>query len=597
MTLTVRSATVSGATTKGSALTHAELDENFNHLSQASNISVTQSGSGASSRTAQAKMREIPSVQDFGASTSATAAGNTTAFNAALAAHSVVFVPGSPGDVYDLNALSTITASKILYGNGATLRFNTTSDCILLQPASSLQANKVRIVGLKFDNVTNTPSSFIKNDGFLNTALEDLHFSDCAATYCVDNVKGYGTTLSRCVFSDVTGVAVRLRDDGASAEYSYAFKMNDCDITRPSGNGIECEGTGVLLISGGVIEECGGKGLVTATAGAASIQGWNVTLVGTYLEDNTGTDIDLSTDGADYWSHANVIGCSFVGTSTIALGSKSKVAIIGCHNTGANAVTVSGSANAEAFLANSYNFTQSGTFTWFNASAGAFPGAAGTAGAPSFTFRDALTSGFFNPSSSIVAYSSAGFERSMFSGSTFVMRSDGSIGFSNGTTPSSGTLDTILARDAANTLAHRNGTSAQTVNNYGTFTSTSSYQRSGWKQAKATLSAVSGASVTATNLIPDGAFLLGVTTRINTGLGATNGTTGYAVGTAADPNLWGDVAAITAGTASGSTSFTATGASGLYIAAESVIITAATGNFDGTGEIEVIAHYFICEAD
>jgi hypothetical protein len=59
MTLTVRSATVTGATTKGSALTHAELDENFNHLSQASNISVTQSGSGAFSRPLQTHIREL----------------------------------------------------------------------------------------------------------------------------------------------------------------------------------------------------------------------------------------------------------------------------------------------------------------------------------------------------------------------------------------------------------------------------------------------------------------------------------------------------------------------------------------------------------
>jgi hypothetical protein len=68
MTLTVRSATVSGATTKGSALTHAELDENFNHLSQSSNHTFTPSGSGASSRTVQAKLRELgKSPEDFGA--------------------------------------------------------------------------------------------------------------------------------------------------------------------------------------------------------------------------------------------------------------------------------------------------------------------------------------------------------------------------------------------------------------------------------------------------------------------------------------------------------------------------------------------------
>jgi hypothetical protein len=65
MTLTVRSATVTGATTKGSALTHAELDENFNHLSQASNISVTQSGSGAVARTVSSALGAIVRSGDF----------------------------------------------------------------------------------------------------------------------------------------------------------------------------------------------------------------------------------------------------------------------------------------------------------------------------------------------------------------------------------------------------------------------------------------------------------------------------------------------------------------------------------------------------
>jgi hypothetical protein len=66
MTLTVRSATVTGATTKGSALTHAELDENFNHLSQSSGVSFTQSGSGAVATTVQNRIRAgKPILLDF----------------------------------------------------------------------------------------------------------------------------------------------------------------------------------------------------------------------------------------------------------------------------------------------------------------------------------------------------------------------------------------------------------------------------------------------------------------------------------------------------------------------------------------------------
>jgi parallel beta-helix repeat protein len=85
MTLTVRSATVTDATTKGSALTHAELDENFNHLRQSSNHSFTQSGSGAVARTMQAKAREIISVKDFGATGDGTT-DDSTAIQAAITA-------------------------------------------------------------------------------------------------------------------------------------------------------------------------------------------------------------------------------------------------------------------------------------------------------------------------------------------------------------------------------------------------------------------------------------------------------------------------------------------------------------------------------
>jgi hypothetical protein len=175
------------------------------------------------------------------------------------------------------------------------------------------------------------------------------------------------------------------------------------------------------------------------------------------------------------------------------------------------------------------------------------------------------------------------------------------IGASGATRPRTGyfgtSVVTPIITNGASALEQRDGTNAQTFNNYSTYTSATDYQRSAWKQAKSTLSAVSGASVTATTLIPDGAFLIGVTTRINTTLGVTNGTTGYTVGDGTDPDLWGAVVGTAAGTATKSSDFTAVGACGLYTAAQSVVITATGGNFNGTGAIEVVAHYLTTEAD
>ena len=62
-----------------------------------------------------------------------------------------------------------------------------------------------------------------------------------------------------------------------------------------------------------------------------------------------------------------------------------------------------------------------------------------------------------------------------------VVHSVGSIGFSS-TSSANAAMDTILARDAANTLALRNGTNAQTFNIYNTYTDASNYERAvlGW---------------------------------------------------------------------------------------------------------------------
>jgi hypothetical protein len=60
-------------------------------------------------------------------------------------------------------------------------------------------------------------------------------------------------------------------------------------------------------------------------------------------------------------------------------------------------------------------------------------------------------------------------------GTALKLNDNGSIGFTSGF--GSGTLDTILRRDAANTLALRNGTAAQTFNVYNTFTSSTNFER------------------------------------------------------------------------------------------------------------------------
>lgn len=111
-------------------------------------------------------------------------------------------------------------------------------------------------------------------------------------------------------------------------------------------------------------------------------------------------------------------------------------------------------------------------------------------------------------------------------------------------------------------------------------------------QATTTLSGVTGASVTATNLVPARAQVIGVATRVTTGLGTGSGTTGYTVGDGSDADRFGAVTGTIAGTdTDSSTDATADPRMTWSASAQNIVITAAGGNFDGTGAIRVEVYY------
>jgi len=113
--------------------------------------------------------------------------------------------------------------------------------------------------------------------------------------------------------------------------------------------------------------------------------------------------------------------------------------------------------------------------------------------------------------------------------------------------------------------------------------------------AVATISSSAAATLTASSLIPAGCHLLGLTARITTGFGTSTGLTDFDVGDGSDPDRWGRTMAITSGTTLDLTDATAA-SSGDFAAANDVVLTAFGGNFDGTGVIELIAHYITLTA-
>jgi hypothetical protein len=233
------------------------------------------------------------------------------------------------------------------------------------------------------------------------------------------------------------------------------------------------------------------------------------------------------------------------------------------------------------------------TWTLAQIHSGAVLIADGSAATPLFGFSGASTTGVFRVGST-VGVTVAGTQRAEIQGSGFCAGPTGAFGWSSAFANS---LDTQLVRDgAANTIGQYNTTNVQTYNLYATRGGSTDYHRGAFKAAKTTLSGVSGATVTATSLIPDGALVIGVTTKVTTGLGAGGGTTGYQIGDGVDADRWGEATTITSGTSTDGTNATSATVT-LFTSANDVVITAVGGNFNGTGVIDVCVFYLIAQAD
>lgn len=155
-----------------------------------------------------------------------------------------------------------------------------------------------------------------------------------------------------------------------------------------------------------------------------------------------------------------------------------------------------------------------------------------------------------------------------------------------------GVQDLTLLRDSANTLAQRNGTNAQVTRFYDTYTSATDYHRLAIATARATATAMSGATVTLTNIIPAGAVVVGVTCKVTT---AITGATSFDIGTATDVDRFGAAIAVALGTTSDNRNWTA-GTIECFPTATSLILTANGSNFTA-GAVYVSVQYLSGQAD
>jgi hypothetical protein len=101
----------------------------------------------------------------------------------------------------------------------------------------------------------------------------------------------------------------------------------------------------------------------------------------------------------------------------------------------------------------------------------------GSAGAPSLAFASDTDTGFYRDSDPYLTYGGTPIMGWKAGNASIVISSAYSLSFGSGANARTASPDTILARDAANTLALRNSTNAQAFNIYNTYTDASNYER------------------------------------------------------------------------------------------------------------------------
>lgn len=149
-----------------------------------------------------------------------------------------------------------------------------------------------------------------------------------------------------------------------------------------------------------------------------------------------------------------------------------------------------------------------------------------------------------------------------------------------------------LFRESDGAMSVRNSTAQMAVRVHDTYGSATDYHRVSIATVRASLSALSGASVTASALIPAGAIVVGVTAKVLT---AITGATSWQLGTAADPDRFAAAGGIALGSTTDNRNWTS-GALECFLTATDIILTANGSNFTA-GAVYVSVQYIRGECD
>lgn len=224
--------------------------ERYGNIINLADITFLQAGAGAVTRTALAKMRESVTVQDFGASSSASASVNTTAFNNALASGAKVVEVINDGGTMLVNGTINVPSNVTLVGvnlpvikaeNGS---FPSGGNIIQLSSVT----NSV-VDGLKIDaNRQNNGGNMYGVNGNLCTKTEVRNCYIINTEYGItfgggNTLRIIGNTVDDCIYY---GITVKLNDPAADC-YNIVITDNECKNISTGGTGPAVDGQGIIV--------------------------------------------------------------------------------------------------------------------------------------------------------------------------------------------------------------------------------------------------------------------------------------------------------------------------------------------------------------